>query len=271
MLLLEGNQPPADRAALADALRGAVRRLFVLPDGDPAVVVEGDGYPDADLLRIDLSGATVAPQRRSPTPGGGAEARPGPRFRRLEVVAHPLRVEGAAVHADLTAHDVGCQFERDRDGRPWLALASARDGHFAARVSQRDLDAVIQAKVRELAREKGVAVERVECRLAQAGPRAVRLDATVHVVKKTFLTVRGVVTLAGRLDITDELVARLSGLSVAGEGVLVSLAVGLVRDQVQALEGREFPLTAVSLGAIRLRDVQLHVGDDLAVTAAFGA
>ena len=76
--------------------------------------------------------------------------------------------------------------------------------------------------------------------------------------------------MSGRLDIDDRLVAKLSELDCAGEGMIVSLVVGMFRDRVRALEGKEFPLTAFALGAIHLRDVQLHVGDELRVTAAFG-
>jgi hypothetical protein len=78
------------------------------------------------------------------------------------------------------------------------------------------------------------------------------------------------VTFAGRVDVDDRLVARLSELDVAGEGMMVALAVNMVRGRVTALEGKEFPLTAFALGGVRLRDVQLQVGDELTVTAAFG-
>jgi hypothetical protein len=39
---------------------------------------------------------------------------------------------------------------------------------------------------------------------------------------------------------------------------------------VTALNGKEFPLGTFVLGGVRLHDVQLHVGDELSVAAAFG-
>jgi hypothetical protein len=99
----------------------------------------------------------------------------------------------------------------------------------------------------------------------------VRLDAKGIVsTKALFKTIRGAVTFTGRIDIDDRMVAKLSGLDVAGEGMMLALAVNLVRGKVTALEGKEFPLAAFALGGVRLRDVRLQVGDELAVTAAFG-
>jgi hypothetical protein len=271
MIPLGGELIPAGAAELADALRAGLRQLFALPDERAAVAVEGDRYPAADRLRIDLSGATVAPRGRPPEPVGEEPSQPGPGFRRLEVVAHPLRYQAAALDLHLTAADARFQFDRDRTGRPWLTLTAARDGHFEAKALKSDIEELVQTGVRELARQKGVEVERIEFRLTSAGPRSLRLDAKVSVAKKVLVkTVRGAVSVSGRLDIDDALVAKLSELSCEGEGVVVSLIVALFRDRVMALEGKEYPLAALSLGAVRLRDVQLRVNDELRVTAAFG-
>jgi hypothetical protein len=268
---LGGERFPTNPADLADALRTTLRSLFTLPEEQSVVLVEGDGYPAADRLRIDLSGATIAPSDRPPDPEGMQPAQPGPSLRRLEIVAHPLRYREAALDLDLTAADVQCRFDRDGAGRPWLALAAARDGRVEVKASRQDVVTLVETAVRELARSKGVDVERIEFQLTSAGPRSLRLDAKVFVKKKVLIqNVRGAVRLSGRLDIDDRLVAKLSELSCAGEGVIVSLAVGLFRDRVQALEGKEFPLTAFALGSIQLRDVQLNVGDELRVTAVFG-
>jgi hypothetical protein len=88
--------------------------------------------------------------------------------------------------------------------------------------------------------------------------------------KALFKTISGAVTLTGQVDIDDRLVARLSNLNIAGEGMMVALAVNMVRGRVTALEGAEFPLMTLALGDVRLRDLQLSVGDELKMTAAFG-
>jgi hypothetical protein len=49
------------------------------------------------------------------------------------------------------------------------------------------------------------------------------------------------------------------------------MACGVLKSHLEKIDGREFPLMSLPLGKIRLRDVQLAVGDRLAVTAQFGS
>jgi hypothetical protein len=270
MIPLGGDQVPTTAAELADAIRTALRSVLTMPDERAAVSVEG-AFPAADRLRIDLSGGTIAARNLRDDPTGVGPAQPGPSFKSLDVLAHPLTAEGAKLHFDLTAADVKFDYDRSRTGRPVMTLAAATDGRVVIRVSRADLEALVTAKVRAAAKQKGVDVERIDLDLTQPGPRSVRLDAKAAVqTKALFKTVRGAVTFAGRVDVDDRLVAKLSELNVAGEGMMVALAVNLVRGRVTALEGKEFPLTAFALGGVRLRDVQLQVGGELTVTAAFG-
>src|SRR5262249_52382270 len=151
-----------------------------LPDEAAAVVITGDKYPDAELLRIDLTGATVAPQGRPPDATSAGPTQPGPSFGRLEFLAHPLRAGQAAVHFDLTAHDVRFAFGRNQAGQPLLVLESARDGQVDARANRPEAEAALLAWLGELARQKGIEIERTELTLDQTGPRSLRLEAKVH-------------------------------------------------------------------------------------------
>ena len=153
-----------------------------------------------------------------------------------------------------------------------MSLAGATDGRLVGRVSRAELQNMLIAKARAAAKEKGVDIERIDIDLTSLGPRSVRLDLKAAVqTKALFKTIRGAVTFTGRLDVDDRLVAKLSELNVAGEGMMIALAVNMIRGKVTALEGREFPLATFAMGGVRLRDVELQVGDDLTVTAAFGA
>jgi hypothetical protein len=49
------------------------------------------------------------------------------------------------------------------------------------------------------------------------------------------------------------------------------MACGILKPYLQKFDGREFPLMSLPLGEIRLRDMQLSVGDQLCVTAEFGS
>jgi hypothetical protein len=266
MIPLGGDRFPTTPAELADALRTALREVVRLPDEKAAVSA------DTDRLRIDLSGRLVTVREMPKDPAGVGQAQPGPAFQSLEVLAHPLNAEGAKLHFDLTAANVQFNYDRSRTGRPVLTLAAATDGRFAARIAKADLQALVTAKAREAAQAKGITIERLDFDLTQLGPRSVLLDAKAAVqTKALFKTVRGTVTFTGRADVDDRLVARLSGLDVAGEGTMVALAVNLVKGRITALEGKELPLATFALGGVRLRDVRLQVGDELTVTAAFGS
>jgi hypothetical protein len=264
MIPLGGSDFPTTPDQLADALRAGLAEVLSLPDG--RAVVDAD----PDRLSIDASGAVVEPH--GPTDAAGiGQSQPGPTFRSVEMVAHPLLVEGARVRFDLTAADVRFNFDRNKAGRPVLLLASAADGRVTLGITKADLIALATAKAREAARLKGVEVERLDLNLTQLGARSIRLEAKADVqTKAIFKMVRGAVVFRGRIDVDDRLVARLSELDVAGEGMMIALAVNLVRGRVTALEGKEFPLGTFALGGLRLHDVQLQVGDELSVTASFG-
>jgi hypothetical protein len=264
MIPLGGSDFPTNANDLTDALRAGLAEFLRLPDERAVVTVA------ADHLTIDASGAAVEPHGRSDATGVG-QAQPGPAFGSVAIVAHPLLLEEARVRFDLTAGDVRFDFDRNRSGRPVLVLASAAEGRVTVASSKADLVALITAKAREAARVKGVDVEQVELNLTQLGPRSIRLEARAEVqTKAIFKMVRGAVVLRGRIDVDDRLVARLSELDVAGQGMMIALAVNLVRGRVTALEGKEFALGTFVLGGLRLHDVQLQVGDELSVTASFG-
>jgi hypothetical protein len=95
------------------------------------------------------------------------------------------------------------------------------------------------------------------------------LDVAVKVrAKKLFLSAN--VRINGSAEIDEQLTARLSGLSCTGDGTLGSLACGFLTPHLQRFEGRAFPLLALSLGDVRLRDVRVAAGDELRVSARFG-
>jgi hypothetical protein len=266
MIPLGGTEFPTTAADLADALRAGLHDFVRLPDERAAVIV------DAERLRIDLSGGVVAVPGQLGDSAGVGPTQPGPSFKSLDVLAHPIVVEGVKVQFDMSAAAVRFNFARTRTGRPVMMLTAASDGRMVGRVSRAELQAVITAKARAAAKEKGVEIEQIDINFTQLGPRSIRLDAKATVqTKALFKTIRGAVTFAGRLDVDDRLVAKLSELNVAGEGMMIALAVNMVRGRITALEGKEFPLTTFALGGVRLRDVQLQVGDELAVTAAFGS
>jgi hypothetical protein len=87
--------------------------------------------------------------------------------------------------------------------------------------------------------------------------------------RKLFLTAS--IRISGQLDFDEEFNATISGLDCTGDGAIATLACGVLKPHLQKLDGCEFPLMALPLGELRLRDAQLAIGDKLSVTAEFGS
>jgi hypothetical protein len=266
MIPLGGSDFPNTPAALADALRAGLRPYVRLPDEQAAVTA------DAEKLRIDFTGGTIVTGAKPDDAAGVGQTQPGPAFASLDVQGHPVSAEGVNIHFDLAATDVQFNFDRNKSGRPVLVMAAAKDGRVVARISQSELRTLVTAKATAAAGAKGVQIESIDWTLTPLGPRSVRLDATAGVATKAlFKTIRGAVNFTGRVDIDERLVAKLSELNISGEGMMIAMAVNMVRGKITAMEGREIPLTTFAFGGVRLRDVQLQVGEELAVAAAFGS
>jgi len=266
MFPLGGTEFPTNLDELAIALRAGLRELVRLPDEVSAISAM------SDRLRVDLTGSTLLLDHLPQELVGVGPAAPGPRFAEFEAVGHPLFYLDSRLDFEVKAADVQFQFDRTQSGRPVMALAAAQDGRIAARISRADFERLATAKAAEFAKANGITLDRIDFDIAQTGPRSLRFNVKAHVqTKALFKMIRGAVIVNGQLDIDDDLVARASGLNIAGEGTMISLAVNMYRGKVLALEGKEFPLTDWELCGVRLRDLELHVGDELAFTASFGS
>lgn len=272
MFYLASNEFPTSATELEAALTGAFRELFALPAGLRAVAVEDDHYPNLRAIRIDLTGATLNAQGAPPKPVGVGPRTPGVSVSQLQISGHPMRAAGAAINLGVAARDARFEYDRTGQGRPMIVLASAAEGRVEASVTRANLEALLLAGAQEPARRQGVVVERTTLTLTSRGPRALAVDLRVTARKRVvFADVTAVVRIEGRLDIDDDLTARLSALSCQGEGVVGGIVSGFITPQLEKFEGRELPLMAFSLGDVRLRDVQIGTADGLQVTAAFGS
>jgi len=108
----------------------------------------------------------------------------------------------------------------------------------------------------------------VQLEVQPRGDRSVDAQVQLRARKLFFSTV---IRIAAKLDLDEELNATVSGLTCAGDGAIGSMACGFLKPHLDAIDGRMFPLMALPLGEIRLRDVRLSVTDQLTVTAEFGA
>jgi hypothetical protein len=266
MFPLSGKEFPTSAAALGAAIHGALAETFAL-SSESAVIVTGGEFPAVGSVAVDLDGASISATEPPPRPVGVGPRRPGVTVARLSISGHPIRYRKARLDLDLTATGVKLDFDRDGAGRPMLVLAGAEDGRVLGKIGKGDLQAVALEAATMAAKQQGVAVQELTFDLTQAGPRGV--SAAVRVKAKKMM-MSGVVNIAGRLDVDDDLTATLSGLTCTGEGIIGGAAAGMLQAKLRPLNGKRIPLTAFSLGDVTLRDLTLRVGADVEVSAAFG-
>lgn len=268
MFYLSGHDFPQSAQELESSLLESLRTLFTFSSGGAKPVrVEGGNYPKVDSIQVDLGGGAVNARRPPPKPVGVGQSRPGVHASRLEILGHPLRLQEAKVHLDLSASDVSFDYDRDREGHPLLLLATAEAGHAAVEISRSDLEALLLAEARTAAARQGVAVEKAALDLVPIDQRSVAIAIRVTAKK---LVARATVEVKGQLRVDDHLNAKLSALSCEGEGIMGVVAGNLIRPYLERFNNTELPLMAISLGAVHLHDLRLDAGDSLKVQATFG-
>ena len=267
MFYLGGTNFPTTRDQLARAVTEGMATLLTLPSGRSVVNLCGE-YPRFDTVTIDLTGAKLTADRLPPEPKGTGQVQPGPSTARLEVAGHPLYVRESPVELSLGANDARFDYDRDVTGRLVLLLKDAKDGAVTLTARKQDLDALAMVAAREGATEHGVQILETQLTLTQLNPRSVAAEIRVK-GKKMFVT--ATLHLRGTLTIDDALNAKISGLSITGQGMLGEMVSAAIRPKLNEVQGRVFPLTALSLGEVRLRDLRVEVGETMKLTAAFGS
>ena len=265
MFPLQTDSLPANADSLRAALEDSLRQVVRSPAGE-MIVVEDRSYPELNAIRLSLDGATVLdhlPPRPTVPKWTG---QPALSVLDFEISARPLLVQGASVDLSCRARAVELVQARDEKGRIVLLLSNAAEGKLEVGLAIADLEALVLTAAKAAAAE-GVSIEHVRIELKARTERA--LDLLVQVrAKKLFFT--AIVRISGRAEIDEQLNARLVGLECTGDGSLGTLACGFIAPHLQRFDGRAFPLLALPLGEVKLRDVRIATGDKLRVTAAFG-
>ncbi len=270
MFHLATDDFPTDQIELAAAVRGSLARTFALPEGS-VVTTEGD-WPAGDLLKVDLTGARLV-EEAGPDAWGGptADAEPGPTYDRFELTADPVRIDAAAVYLKLTAEAVAFALDRAADGAARLVLSGADRGHVSARVAAAELQQLLLDRARQATAAHKILIDSADVKLTNDGPRTVAVAAKIVARRKILIgSAGGTFHLAATLSVDDDLVATLGGLTCSGEGVVANAVAPVLTAKMADFNGRQFPLAAVSLGDVRLRDVAVSTGEHLTVTASFG-
>jgi hypothetical protein len=267
MFPLAGAEYPRTSEELAAALQEGLGEVLKFPAGHIAVVTEGGVYPAIEKVKVDLSGASVAAAAPPPPPKPRGEREAGPTVGELAVVGKPILYQGRPIEFELNARGAKFDFARDERGKAMLVAREAESGNVAVNIAGEDLKYILRTAAAEGARRQGVTIQDLDVKLTNQGPRTV--DANVR-AKARKMVMSGTVTLRGRVDIDDALVATVSNLSCAGEGMMGNMAAGMIQGVLRSYEGKRFPLTTFSMGGLALRDLQISTATGLRVTAAVG-
>jgi hypothetical protein len=265
MFPLYSKSFPSDAIELAALLNDSVKKAF--SGAANPVTIRGDAYPKITEIRISLDGAELRTNAPRPplVPGKGAAAI---QVEELHINGNEMLIGPAIANLRLGARDVRLNKAADNKGEFVLLLKSAADGEVEITTDKRDLENAIAAVAKAEAAKHGVAIDQVQLTVRPRGSRS--LDAEVQLRgKKLFFTT--IIRIAAKLDLDEELNATVSGLACNGDGAIGSMACGFLDPHLQKINGRSFPLMALPLGEVRLRDVRIAAADKISVTAEFGA
>lgn len=256
---------PTSAIDLERALNDALRRVAIT--SDKSVRVGDLSYPDLDEIAVVLEGATLKSEASRP-PILATTREPALTARKLLIRGRKLSAGPANIDFALGASDVVLAQTRDENGNVVLVLQAASSGAIEVTLARSDLEAVIAELARNEAGQHGVTIEKVKLDLVPHGPREVAAEVR-FTARKLFFTAS--IRITARLEIDEQMTARLSGLACTGEGTIGTLACGFMAPHLRKLDGRSFPLSALPLGEIKFRDVRFDLADSVKVTAEFGA
>lgn len=265
MFPLKTETLPANAADLARLLNESLRELFLFKS-DP-VTIRGASYPRLEEISVSLDGAQLRGKPPS-IPSLSSDPTPALEVDLLKIDAAALSIGAAAIDLSLSARTVSLRQAKDSEGNLLLLLHDAAKGRIEISASPSDLETLIAEVAKAEAAEHGVNIDSVQLTLRSKTSRSLAAEVRLR-AKKLFLSAS--IKITGQLDLDEELNARISGLDCTGHGAIASVACGVLKPHLQKVDGREFPLMSLPLGEVRLRDVQLAVGDKLSVTAEFGS
>jgi hypothetical protein len=268
MFPLSGKSFPTTGDELTTAIQDALEDVLTFPKKGAAVKLTGDDFPAIKSLKIDLSGATVNPDNPPPAPKPKGKRTPGITLAALDVAGHPILYEKSKADLELKAKSLTFDFAHDAKGNALLVLTDAKDGHVNVKISKDDLRAALLAAASAAAKSQGVTIQDLDVTLESDGPRALAAEVRVKAKK---MIMSGEVTIRGRADISDDLVATLSNLSCTGQGMIGGMAAGFLQGKLKSYDGKKIPLMTFSLGDVTLQDLKVTTKPQIQLSATFGS
>jgi hypothetical protein len=266
MFLLPKNHIPSSPDAFAETIEEGLRTFICRRDR--MVALRGNDSAALDSIVVNLSGATIDHNRRPP-PLDRSSPIPAITVGNICISGDPIHVLGSDFSFQFEASNVELSQKLQPEGKLLLILHRAQDGNARFEISRAAIENLIMKGASELAEKQGVVIDNAKLELTPRGPRALDGELTLTAHKLFF---HPVLSLAGTFAISDEFIATVSKLKCHGEGPIAALACAAITPAFSKIERRGFPLSALSLGAIQLRDLAIDTADEkVVVRARFGS
>jgi hypothetical protein len=261
MLPLATSELPASPDDLCTSIKEGFARYKI---GPRRIAASGECATLLESLTIDLTDSTFDRELRLPKKAGQSG---GSKIavKTFELLGEPLFFERTAVDLNLRATDVVFALASS-SGESLLAPESVAEGEVTISVTRQALEGALQELASGAARKQGVEIKKT--RLALTSKTARSLSFRADVTAKMFIMSASVV-LTGEVEIDDELTACVSKLHFSGSGMAASAAGAFIQPHLKKYDGTKFPLMAFSLGAAKLREIEVSGGEALRLHARF--
>ena len=262
MLSLSTDRTPTTTPELIEALQHGLKAQGITPKAVEAI---GDAFPALSTLRLDLSDARLTRDCRPVKPQG--EKLATATVERVEILGQPLYFEGTPLSLHLQAQGATAGLYL-QNGSGCLVLENAAAGELTLEVPVAALEAALHRLAVEGGAKQGIEIKQTKVSFTQESAGAVSFR--VEVTAKIFV-MSATLALTGRLDLDQELNARISGLSLDGDAMIQKLAGGFAKPHLDRLEGRTISLASFTPAGMKVRSVELNADPQLKLQAVFGA
>ncbi len=248
---------------LAGLTRGYRGRVELSKDHDP-ILIAGQ-FPNLDLLRVDLSDATLKKDYKPKQFKKPSAPHPVVFAKQFESLAHPLRYHDAPMEWHISARDAQLSLIRDGDQQS-LVVTSVAEGTFEFSMKLADVRPMLIAGAKEHSRG-GFSVRDVHFDARCEDERTLVVDVKIDA---TWLLVPASFRIAGKVQIDDSFNVRLSGLRCDGQDLGGLLLAGFIDEALAKQNGKIMPLAQWPGNKIQLSGAKLEIDDHIRIKAKFG-
>jgi hypothetical protein len=265
--LAKGEYPRTTEELVESMTRGWDRTPVALAPGRQTITAVGTP-PVVRSLTVDLSDASINPKVKSAAVSRKAPTERTMTVKQLAVRARSVHVaDDATLNMMMTADDARLDLKHDKAGDPLLTLTEMRTGTFEFSTKITDIEAILLAAAKADAGKVGLNVQSVDLDLVAEDDRTIKGALKV---RTKFAFIGAGLMFTARVQIDDDMNAKLTDLKCWGDDVLGPVIIGIMRPALDKHNNREKLILSFPDPSMRLRDVRVTVDDAIHVKAEVG-